>query len=120
MKDSALRNRGELFNGMPGHLPILGILTLANYQFLGPASLQNLLAQGAILHTLAYPFLTAQRRMEAQSPGKAGMLHPRYHNYLSCLYHSFKEEGLRGLYRGYFPYLLATCITLTVVPILAE
>jgi len=45
--------------------------------------------------------------MEAQSPSKAGMLHPRYHNYMSCLYHILKEEGIRGFYKGFLPYLLA-------------
>jgi hypothetical protein len=48
------------------------------------------------------------------------MLHPRYNNYLSCLYHSFSEEGIRGLYKGFPPYLIATLITITLVPFLAE
>ena len=76
--------------------------------------------QNAVLHTLAYPFLTAQRRMEAQSSGKPGMLHPRYDNYLSCVFHSFKEEGFKGLYRGYTPYIIAVTIGFTFVPYLAE
>ena len=48
------------------------------------------------------------------------MLHPRYNNYLSCLYHSFHEEGIRGLYKGFPPYLIATLLTITIVPFLAE
>jgi len=87
---------------------------------LGPASLATVLAQGALLHGLAYPFLTAQRRMEAQSPNKAGLLHPRYSNYLHCFAQTHKEEGLKGLYRGFPPYLLATVIALTVIPVMAE
>ena len=71
------------------------------------------------MHFLAYPFLTAQRRMEAQTK-QPGMLHPRYHNYFSCLYHSFTEEGIKGLYKGFPPYMLATIITISCVPFLAE
>ena len=48
------------------------------------------------------------------------MLHPRYGNYASCIYHMFKEEGLKGFYRGYIPHMLATGITLTIVPMLAQ
>jgi len=58
--------------------------------------------------------------MEVQSRAKVGMLHPRYDNYLSCLFHTFKEEGVKGLYRGFTPYMIATLITLTAVPVLAE
>ena len=58
--------------------------------------------------------------MEAQSRSKVGMLHARYNNYMSCFYHTFKEEGLKGLYRGFTPYLIATVITITAVPVLAE
>lgn len=39
---------------------------------------------------------------------------------MSCLYHSFSEEGIRGLYKGFPPYLIATLITITLVPFLAE
>lgn len=48
------------------------------------------------------------------------MLHPRYGNYLSCLFHTFKEEGPKGLYRGYPPHMLATAITFALIPILAD
>ena len=64
--------------------------------------------------------MTAQRRMEAQSSNKPGMLHPRYHNYFSCLYHSHKEEGLKGLYRGFGPHLLATALVMTIVPFVSD
>jgi hypothetical protein len=119
-RDSLSKTGGEFLNGMPGIIPIFGLIALTNYQFLGATSLSNIVIQGGILHSFAYPFLTAQRRMEAQSPNKAGMLHPRYGNYLSCLYHMWREEGPKGFYRGYFPQLLATGTVLTVVPFLAD
>ena len=73
-----------------------------------------------VLNFFAYPFLTAQRRMEAQSPGRAGMLHPRYDNYLSCLFHIKKEEGFRSFYRGFPVYLIAVLISALVVPTFAR
>ena len=33
---------------------------------------------------------------------------------------TLREEGLRGLYRGYTAYILATAIYLMIVPIVAE
>ena len=35
VRDSLNKNRGEMFNGMPGYIPILSILTMANFQFFG-------------------------------------------------------------------------------------
>lgn len=119
-RNSFMKNRWEFFNGMPGYLPILILTTLTNKQLLGLTSLTNVLIQMATLQALAYPFLTAQRRMEAQSPGTAGMLHPRYSNYLHCLYTIRKEEGLRGFYRGFPLYLIATAIVTLFVPFGAE
>lgn len=58
--------------------------------------------------------------MEAQSKSTAGMLHPRYNNYLQCLYTINKEEGLRGFYRGFPLYLIATCIVTLLVPMTVE
>ena len=48
------------------------------------------------------------------------MLHPRYNNYWSCLYHTHKEEGFKGLYRGLPPHLLATAICAACIPFLSE
>ena len=58
--------------------------------------------------------------MEAQSPNTAGMLHPRYANYFHCLYLTRKEEGIRGFYRGFPLYLIATMILTLAVPFGAE
>ena len=48
------------------------------------------------------------------------MLDPRYHNYFSCIFHSHKEEGLKGLYRGFGPHLLATALVMTIVPFVSD
>ena len=120
LRGSLTQGRWEFFNGMPGYLPILAITTLMTKSILGLSSIYQVFAQMAALQALAYPFLTAQRRMEAQSPKTAGMLHARYENYLHCLYHINKEEGLRGFYRGFPLYLLATGVVTLLVPMAAE
>jgi hypothetical protein len=48
------------------------------------------------------------------------MLHPRYNNFAACLYHIFKEEGLRGYFRGFPVYLLAAAFTFGIVPLAAN
>jgi hypothetical protein len=48
-----------MFNGAPGIVPIVGLLTLANYKMFGNINLTNWLASNAFCHFLAYPFLTA-------------------------------------------------------------
>ena len=44
----------------------------------------------------------------------------RYEGPVHCAGLMWREEGMRGLYRGYFAFLLATSIYWTVVPIVAE
>jgi len=88
------------------------------------------LVQNLIFHSLAYPFLTAQRRLECQTTARAGMLPLRYLGNVHALGLMWREEGLKGLYRGYVAYLIAvseslitlsqTSVLITVVPVAAE
>lgn len=39
---------------------------------------------------------------------------------MHCLGLTYKEEGIRGLYRGYSAYILAMAIYMAVVPIVTE
>lgn len=48
------------------------------------------------------------------------MIPARYMGPVHALGLTLKEEGLRGLYRGYWAYLIATSIYLLIVPIAAE
>jgi hypothetical protein len=48
------------------------------------------------------------------------MIPTRYLGPIHALGLTFREEGVRGLYRGYTAYLLATAIYLLVVPIACE
>ena len=48
------------------------------------------------------------------------MIPMRYEGAVHCAGLMFREEGLRGLYRGYIPYMLATTIYWVMVPLMAE
>ena len=49
-----------------------------------------------------------------------GMIPTRYMGPIHALGLTWREEGMRGLYRGYWAYLIATSIYLLIVPIAAE
>ena len=61
-----------------------------------------------------------QRRLECQSAKNAGMIPMRYIGPLHAFGLTLREEGFKGLYRGYFAYLIATAIFTTGVPLYAE
>jgi len=65
------------------------------------------LIQNLVFHSLAYPILTIQRRLECQTTARAGMLPLRYMGIVHCLGLMWREEGVKGLYRGYLAYLVA-------------
>lgn len=54
---------------------------------------------------LVYPIITCMRRVECQV-NDPGMIHKRYEGVIHALKLIFKEEGARGLYRGFGAYLL--------------
>jgi hypothetical protein len=45
-----------------------------------------------------------------------GMIPMRYNGPLHCFGLIEREEGIRGLYRGYIPFLMATAIFFGVIP----
>lgn len=48
------------------------------------------------------------------------MIPTRYLGPVHAIGLTLREEGLRGLYRGYTAYILATAIYLMIVPMVAE
>jgi hypothetical protein len=49
-----------------------------------------------------------------------GMIPTRYFGPIHATGLMLREEGIRGLYRGYFAYLIATSIYIAIVPLAAE
>jgi hypothetical protein len=122
----------EMAKGITAHIPrsfllslskyIKVILTfpLAGFNYFSSVNLYTYLAQNLLFHSLAYPILTAQRRLECQTTARAGMLPLRYLGTIHTLGLMWREEGLKGLYRGYLAYLVATSMVITMVPVTAE
>jgi len=48
------------------------------------------------------------------------MIPTRYLGPLHCIGSMLREEGVRGLYRGYWSYMIAATIYMSIVPIAAE
>lgn len=112
--------RMDYFNGIAGMVPLALMVVLINNPFgFSNISHFSLVGWGFMLHALAYPFLTVQRRMETQVTSKPGMLHGRYNNYMHCILNVHREEGFRGLYRGMPPHLMAAAL-MACVPYVAH
>lgn len=61
-----------------------------------------------LFQTLAYPWLTVQRRIECMSKVGVGMLGDKeYKGIIDAVKRIFKEEGAIAFYRGYMAYILA-------------
>ena len=116
-----LTSSGDAFtNGWRVNVPRMFILSLSGFNFTTQANLGNFVASQLLFHSLAYPLLTVMRRLQCQSPDRAGMIPMRYEGAIHCLGLMWREEGLRGLYRGYWAYILATAIHHIFVPMTAE
>jgi hypothetical protein len=59
---------------------------------------------GSISQTLTYPFDVLRRKMQVTGM-KSGVLEKKYNGALDALTSIFRNEGLRGLYRGLWPNL---------------
>ncbi|CDW86920.1 UNKNOWN [Stylonychia lemnae] len=115
-----IRNYTEILKGITAHIPRNFLLAMTGFNYFSSVNIFAYLGQTLAFHTLAYPILTAQRRMECQTTKMPGMLPLRYIGNIHALGLMWREEGVKGLFRGYFAYLLATSIVITVVPIASE
>jgi len=97
----------DLYRGLFCHLPRNFTLALAGFNYQSNVNVLTYLLQMLCFHTLAYPLLTAQRRLECQSRIVPGMLPLRYTRLVHCLGLTMREEGLKGLMRGYSAYIVA-------------
>lgn len=95
-------------------------MALASFNYFKNVNYPNFVLTLLAFQTIQYPILTVQRRLEGQSYNRAGMIPSRYMGAVHGLGLTYREEGLRGLYRGYWAYIIATAIYLAVIPLAAE
>lgn len=114
VKKHTSSNRGsEFFQGNLANLP--------RNLFLGGNFERNEINQepvfwlaGMVLSgLLIYPITTVQRRLECQSEFQ-NMISKKYTGTLNGLKVIMKEEGVRGLYRGFFGYCMVSSISTLV------
>jgi hypothetical protein len=102
----------EMYFGSLGHIP-KNIFFLAGFYFYFYLleSKTNFTAAYLFGTTLSYPILMSMRRIVCQTSRTAGMLPLRYINLAHAFFLIRREEGIfKGLYKGYFAYIIATLI----------
>jgi hypothetical protein len=116
----ASRDPTILSRGMSIHIPVNFVMAFTGFNYFSSSNYYTYVLQNLCFHSLIYPMLTIQRRLECQSKNRAGMIPMRYIGPLHAMGLTFREEGVRGLYRGYAAYLVATSIYTALVPLLTE
>ena len=117
---SNITGSNQVTRGASLHFPRSFILAFSGFNYFSSVNLQSFVATHLAFHSLAYPLLTVQRRLECQSGDRPGMIPPRYIGPIHATGLMLREEGMRGLYRGYTAYIMATAFYLITVPLLAE
>jgi hypothetical protein len=114
------RDPAQLIRGTSVHIPINFTLAFTGFNYFTSTNIYTYLLTQLTFYSITYPLLTVQRRLECQSAKNAGMIPMRYIGPLHAFGLTLREEGFKGLYRGYFAYLIATAIFTTGVPLYAE
>jgi hypothetical protein len=110
------RSYAEIFRGAGGHIPKNFLFLFGYYLNLlrSDASYTSSVILGSIF---SYPYMTAFRRIVCESTSMPGLLPVRYLNTLHAIFLIRREEGLfRGLYKGFFAYLIGISIWCSIVP----
>mmetsp|Transcript_17404 Transcript_17404/g.19829 ORF Transcript_17404/g.19829 Transcript_17404/m.19829 type:complete len:361 (+) Transcript_17404:33-1115(+) len=104
-----MKNPMKLYLGYTVHLP-KNVLTIVGPMLVSKdASKTMLIASTQLNGILTYPLITIARRLHCQDPAP-GMLPLRYSGVSHALKLIIKEEGIKGIYRGYLCYALANLI----------
>ena len=113
------RSYSEMWKGIFLHIPRNAWMALSGVSYLANLDIRLFYLQSFIMHSIAYPFLVVQRRLECQSE-HIGMLPKRYKNYFDATKQMIKQEGLRSLYKGFSIYSIAIFIWISTVPSITQ
>jgi len=101
------RRPRTLFQGALGHFPKNILFSLGYVNFFKDDPDKNFIFTSVLANTLAYPITTCIRRMQCQD-ADPGMLPIRYGGCWHAFKLILKEEGFRGLYRGFLAFSAVT------------
>lgn len=83
-------------------------LLVAGLKITDQMDLKYYYGQSILFQTLAYPFLTVQRRLECRSKiNMTFIANDEYRGFFDAVRKIYSQEGVTALYRGYFAYMLA-------------
>jgi len=103
--------RVDAWGGFRGTFGLAGLQTIFFWPYLQRPLVWHYEMITPLYMILTYPLMTAIRRLQCQSL-EPGMIPPRYSGVSHALKLIFKEEGFRGLYRGFGAATVASLITL--------
>lgn len=109
-----------ILKGFTLWIPRSFFLAITNFNYTNSGTLLGYFASQNLLYTLAYPFLTVQRRLEVSDTTRPGMVPTRYLGPIHAFGLISREEGYRAFYKGLVPYLVATSLTISLIPIIGE
>ncbi|TNV71969.1 hypothetical protein FGO68_gene13874 [Halteria grandinella] len=111
------RSYSEVFRGITLHIPRNVCIALTGMKMTDQISVYSYYGQSILFQTLAYPFLTVQRRLECMSKMGYGLLrNNEYKGFFNACKRIWAEEGAVAFYRGYLAYILAITFWMSVLP----
>eukprot|EP00347_Sterkiella_histriomuscorum_P016067 403354614 len=107
----------EMFRGIMMHIPRNICIAMTGLKLKNDMDIYTYYAQSIFFQSLAYPFLTIQRRLECQSKLGYGLLkNDEYKGFFNAVKKIYSQEGFLAFYRGYFAYMLAIMFWMSVLP----
>lgn len=120
----------DLFRGNLLHLPRNFLVALQGIKLTDEISFASYYGQAFVSQSLAYPFLTVQRRLESLTLSRLlctrglNLASDYPTNTIGVLRKTFSQhgivDGIRSLYRGYTCYVIAIMIWMSALPATTE
>ena len=101
------------------HIPRNFFIALSGLKISDQITWASYYGMAALSQTLAYPFLTVQRRLEARSKQVGMLSNDTYKrgSFFSCFSEMIKTEGSLSLFRGYSAHMLAILFWMSLLPV---
>lgn len=117
--DVLKKSPGEMFRGILMHIPRNVLVAMTGLKITDQVTLASYYGVNIFFQTLAYPFLTVQRRLEVRSQLTGFLPESSFGgrgSFISCASELIKQEGVRALWRGYPAHLFALILWMSMMP----